>query len=134
VKDQEEIHISSMFMKTAYLIKAVNDKNTLVEYAFNPSGGASFSNGGRAHKATIDTKLANLKDCIEKETAENAGSVPKKCMNELRCPHCGKELTGMTKILIESALESEEVIDSASPCPSCGKMIHKEDFKKQQEE
>jgi len=53
-------------------------------------------------------------------------------MNELRCPHCGKELTGMTKIMVESTLKSKEVIDSASPCPSCGKMIRKKDFKEEQ--
>ena len=50
-------------------------------------------------------------------------------MSELRCPHCGEEITGMARILIETALESNEVIDSSSPCPSCGKQISKNDFK-----
>ena len=49
-------------------------------------------------------------------------------MNEIRCPHCGKKLTGMALIAIRSALESNQVLDSAGSCPSCGKMIYEKDI------
>jgi predicted RNA-binding Zn-ribbon protein involved in translation (DUF1610 family) len=49
-------------------------------------------------------------------------------MNEIRCPHCGSKITGMARILLESALEDEGTVDAASPCPSCGKMISKKDI------
>jgi hypothetical protein len=78
VRDQQEIQISSMFMKTAYYLKPKSKQTTLVEYEFNPSGGASFSDGGRAHQATVENKLATLKDCIENETTESTESDPKK--------------------------------------------------------
>ena len=49
--------------------------------------------------------------------------------SELRCPHCGKAITGMARIMLESALEPESpMVDVASPCPSCGKVIRKEDI------
>lgn len=78
VKDQREMQISSMFMKTALSLRPKSEQTTLVEYEFNPSGGASFSDGGRAHQATVEKNLAKLKDCIENETAESPESVPKK--------------------------------------------------------
>jgi len=78
VRDKQEIRISSRFMKTAFYLKPESKQTTLVEYEFNPSGGASFSDGGRAHQAEVEKKLAKLKDCIENETAESSKSVPKK--------------------------------------------------------
>jgi hypothetical protein len=78
VKDKQEIRITSMFMKTAFYLKPKGEQTTLIEYEFNPSGGASFSDAGRAHQAAVEKKLAKLKDCIENETAESPDSVPKK--------------------------------------------------------
>lgn len=78
VRDQSEIQISSTFMKSAYYLKSKSKKTTLVEYEFNPSGGASFSDGGRAQQAIVEKKLAVLKECIENETAENTESDQKK--------------------------------------------------------
>ncbi len=72
------MQLSSMFMKTALLLRPKSEQMTLVEYEFNPSGGASFSDGGRAHQATVEKNLAKLKACIENETAESPESAPKK--------------------------------------------------------
>jgi uncharacterized protein YndB with AHSA1/START domain len=78
VRDQQEIQLSSRFMKTSFFLRPKNEQTTSVEYEFNPSGGASFSDGGRAHQATVEKNLAKLKDCLENETAESPESVPKK--------------------------------------------------------
>ena len=49
-------------------------------------------------------------------------------MNEINCPHCGKEITGMARILIETSMSNKEMLDWTSPCPHCGKTIHKKDM------
>jgi len=53
-------------------------------------------------------------------------------MSEIRCPHCGNEITGMKKIFIETLLKSARVVDSTHPCPSCGKAMSKKDLEKSQ--
>ena len=53
-------------------------------------------------------------------------------MDEIRCPHCGKEITGMTRILIETSMNNKEMIDWTSPCPHCGKTITKKEMDKAQ--
>jgi predicted RNA-binding Zn-ribbon protein involved in translation (DUF1610 family) len=49
-------------------------------------------------------------------------------MEEFNCPHCGAKISGTSLILL--GLDNEKLIDAASPCPSCGKMIYKKDYDK----
>ena len=78
VRNQQEIQISSKYMNTAYYLKQKSKNQTLVEYEFNPCSGASFSDGGRGHKDSVEKKLDKLKDCIENETDEGTKSDQKK--------------------------------------------------------
>ena len=47
-------------------------------------------------------------------------------MEAFKCPHCGQQISGTSLMLL--SLDSEEMVDAASPCPSCGKMIYKKDY------
>lgn len=53
-------------------------------------------------------------------------------MDEIRCPHCGKEITGMDRMMLEVTMDNDnnEMVDWASPCPHCGKTIYKKDMDK----
>lgn len=48
-------------------------------------------------------------------------------IDEIRCPHCGKEITGMDRIIIEATMSNKEMIDWTSPCPNCDKTIYKKE-------
>jgi len=55
-------------------------------------------------------------------------------MDEIRCPHCNKEITGMDRIMFEVTLKSKDMLDWASPCPNCGETIYKKDWEKAQKQ
>ncbi len=69
-----EICLSGAWMDTTYRFRPEGDTAAIVEIIeSDPKGGASFSDGGTAHKAQIETTLRNLKECIERETGATPG-------------------------------------------------------------
>jgi predicted RNA-binding Zn-ribbon protein involved in translation (DUF1610 family) len=54
-------------------------------------------------------------------------------MDEIYCPHCNEEITGMDRILFEATLENKSLLDWHSSCPNCGETIKKEEWDKAQE-
>jgi len=68
----EAFRTTGQFMETAYRLEPYGADGCRVRVDFEPRGGASFSDGGRAHLTSSEKMLAQLKDCIEKETPEPA--------------------------------------------------------------
>jgi uncharacterized protein YndB with AHSA1/START domain len=65
----QEICISGAWMDTTYRFKTKGNTGTTVEIVESaPRGGASFSDGGAAHKTELKKTLQKLKECIENET------------------------------------------------------------------
>jgi WD40 repeat protein len=48
--------------------------------------------------------------------------------DQLKCPHCGEELTGMARIMLETAMSEKEMVDFQTNCSSCGRIIRKQDI------
>ena len=55
-------------MSNAFKIKSMSEGTTLVELQMTPSGGASFTDGGRAQQSKNDITLNKLKREIESST------------------------------------------------------------------
>jgi uncharacterized protein YndB with AHSA1/START domain len=67
---QEMLRTSGGFMDHTFTFRASGDSATIVEIIeSDPKGGASFSDGGAAQKAKMESQLQKLKSFIENETA-----------------------------------------------------------------
>ena len=89
--DRQEIQLSSRFMEITFQLRTVDDNNTLVEYEFEPIGGASFNDGGREHLATINANLIKLKECIERKKIARYSKKCWFCSTNTSTPKSGYE-------------------------------------------
>jgi len=99
----------------------------------SPKGGASFSDGGAAHLASLNSYLNKLKEHIESETKQDVESEGKQARVEdtstakYICPHCGSELQGIALTMVEMNMQ-KGVVDFQTNCSSCGRAITKRDI------
>ena len=67
VLPQQAFTIESQFVSTTYEFVPKGKEQTLIGVSFEARGGASFSDGGKAHKLNLDAALAKAKQCLENE-------------------------------------------------------------------
>ena len=64
----QELITSGAWLDTTYRFKAEGSTGTIVEIIeSDPKGGAVFSDGGAANRATLEKRLRKLKECVESE-------------------------------------------------------------------
>ena len=68
---EKEIQIGSAWLERTFRFSAVDNKKTRVEAGFSPRGGASFSDGGAAHKKEMASTLNKLKLRLESMVGAN---------------------------------------------------------------
>lgn len=65
------VKIEAPYITTTFNFTPLEEEGaTLVQVDFAPRGGATFSDGGLAHQATVKSQLFRLKQCVESETTE----------------------------------------------------------------
>lgn len=66
----KEICIAGSWMDDTYSFAPKGNSMTIVKIIeSDPKGGASFNDGGRAQKATLEKYLQTFKQCVEEETS-----------------------------------------------------------------
>lgn len=75
---QQELQIEDTWMTTAFRLKDSGARATLMEIEFEPRGGASFPDGGSAHRAQTAKSLAAFKQLVESETVAPEGRETKR--------------------------------------------------------
>ncbi len=65
-KPNQELVTESSFIRQITRLRTISSNSTVLEMIVMPMGGATFSDGGAAHKRTIEDKLMKLKNSIEK--------------------------------------------------------------------
>lgn len=82
------LRLDGGFLRTTYSFSAVGDNATRVKIAAQPTGGASFADGGRAHRSALSAALRKLKKQVEASApaaAPVAGAKPKKTRARPSC-------------------------------------------------
>jgi len=67
-KPNQELVTESSWIRQIIRLRTISSNSTVLEMIVMPMGGATFSDGGAAHKRTIEDKLMKLKNSIEKGT------------------------------------------------------------------
>lgn len=65
VVPQKHIHTAATWMETSWRFTPLDEQSTLVEMESNPTGGASFSDGGLEYGEQMASKLDKFKKCVE---------------------------------------------------------------------
>jgi hypothetical protein len=64
-KPNQELVIESSWIRQIIRLRTINSNSTVLEMIVIPMGGAAFSDGGNAHKRTIEDELRKFKNSIE---------------------------------------------------------------------
>ena len=120
------VKIAGGWMSTTFTFEPAGSGKTIVKLQEStPAGGASFSDGGAAHLAQLNSSLAKLKENVERDT--KPGQQGDAATPEFICPHCHSALQGMALITAKVSIETG-VVDFKTNCSSCGRALTLKDF------
>jgi uncharacterized protein YndB with AHSA1/START domain/transcription elongation factor Elf1 len=120
------VQTSGSWADTTFTFEPNGSGKTMVRIQeSSPKGGASFSDGGAAHLASLNSYLNKLKEHIESEAKQDRGGDMSTA--EYICPHCGSELQGFALTTVKVSMQTG-VVDFQTICSSCGRDITQRDI------
>jgi len=142
-KLNEELVIESSWIRQIFRLRTNNPNSTILEVTVMPMGGATFSDGGTAHKRTIEDQLRKFKSGIEAKALQDSGgeqatkAQQKQKPATDKCEFCGKSLQegeGKGVVVMPVSFDqvdpfssiqqaAEDMLASKFVCADCGSVF-----------